>query len=158
MKKAIIAIAIITLTAIGVWKYLNKQAPNVANKKAELQFTATKFFESINTADSLTIANSYNGKIIEIIAIVKSIENSDSATTFNLGDSISNSTIIATLDKRNNKYPTTIMLNTTVTIKGYLSGIIGTATSKQAEVSVLDDMGINLGQTIQLSRCYITNK
>lgn len=144
MSKKIKLILSFVLVAIFVaaivWKYVNKASTDFYNKKPDVTFTFTQIMEKAE-ADTAFVT-SLKSSVVSVSGTVKKISTDAQATSIELGENESMSSIICQMDQRHASDLAAIKEGSAIKIKGKVTGI-----------NIDTDLG--LGNTLEMNFCSL---
>lgn len=143
MKIVKILMVLFVLAGVGgfiVYKYVNKEAPDLSEGKPEVSYTLTELLEK--SSDTTTLYQ-YKDKLIAVSGNVKKISKEQNKISLELGDSSTVSSVICQVDDRHVADFSQLAENTSIQLKGVLRSVD------------MDESGLGLGNTVQLNYCVI---
>lgn len=140
LKIFLFVITAILLSAILVWKFVNKETEDFANQKPAQTFTFQQIMDKA-TADSNAI-NQLKDILVAVNGQVKSMTKDEKSATIELGDTTSMSSITCQFDNRHLADLTSVKEGSQISVKGKITGF-----------SIDTELG--LGNTIEMKSCIL---
>jgi len=140
----LIAIVVIGLCGLSVWKYVNQPTHDYKATKAEQHFDMKEIAAKADKGDTLFL-KSLIGKVLEVSGVIHSMSADSASITIEMTDSTSNTSLVCQADKRHLEDFYNLNLSMRQTIKGYFTGFN-------------EDLDLGLGNTLQMSYCSLDRK
>jgi hypothetical protein len=140
LKIFFFVITAILLSAILVWKFINKSTEDFANQKPVQTFTFQQIMDKA-TADSNAI-NQLKDILVAVNGQIKTITKDEKSVTVELGDTTSMSSITCQFDNRHLTDITSVKEGSQISVKGKITGF-----------SIDTELG--LGNTIEMKSCIL---
>jgi uncharacterized protein YdeI (BOF family) len=140
LKIFLLVLTVILISAIIVWKFINKATDDFANQKPAQIFTFQEIMEK-TTADTSAL-NILKDVLVAVNGQVKSITKDEKSATIELGDTTSMSSITCQFDNRHLADLTSVKEGSQISVKGNITGF-----------SIDTELG--LGNTIEMKSCTL---
>jgi len=140
LKIFLLVFVAISISAILVWKLVNKETADFSNQKPAKSFTFQQIMEKATT-DSNTIKQ-LKDVLVAVNGQIKKITKDEKSVTIELGDTTSMSSITCQFDNRHLDELTTINEGSQISVKGNITGF-----------SIDTELG--LGNTIEMKSCTL---
>jgi hypothetical protein len=140
LKIFLLVLSVILISAIIVWKFINKATDDFANQKPAQIFTFQEIMEK-TTADTSAL-NILKDVLVAVNGQVKSITKDEKSATIELGDTTSMSSITCQFDNRHLADLTSVKEGSQISVKGNITGF-----------SIDTELG--LGNTIEMKSCTL---
>lgn len=140
LKIFLFVITAILLSAILVWKFVNKETEDFANQKPVQTFTFQQIMDKA-TADSNAI-NQLKDILVAVNGQIKTITKDEKSVTVELGDTTSMSSITCQFDNRHLSELNSVIEGNQISVKGKITGF-----------SIDTELG--LGNTIEMKSCIL---
>jgi uncharacterized protein YdeI (BOF family) len=140
LKIFLLVLSVILISAIIVWKFINKATDDFANQKPAQIFTFQEIMEK-TTADTSAL-NILKDVLVAVNGQVKSITKDEKSATIELGDTTSMSSITCQFDNRHLADLTSVKEGSQISVKGSITGF-----------SIDTELG--LGNTIEMKSCTL---
>jgi hypothetical protein len=140
LKIFLLVFIAISISAVLVWKLVNKETADFSNQKPAKSFTFQQIMEKATT-DSNTIKQ-LKDALVAVNGQIKKITKDEKSVTIELGDTKSMSSITCQFDNRHLDELTTINEGSQISVKGNITGF-----------SIDTELG--LGNTIEMKSCTL---
>jgi hypothetical protein len=140
LKIFLLVLATIVISAIIVWKFVNKATDDFANQKPAQTFTFQQIMEKAS-ADTSAL-NKLKDVLVAVNGQVKTITKDEKSVTIELGDTSSMSSITCQFDNRHLADLTSVKEGSQISVKGNITGF-----------SIDTELG--LGNTIEMKSCIL---
>jgi hypothetical protein len=140
LKIFLFVIAALFISAIFVWKFVNKETEDFANQKPAQTFTFQQIMDKAST-DSNAI-NHLKDILVSVNGQVKTITKDEKSVTVELGDTTSMSSITCQFDNRHLSELSSVIEGNQISVKGKITGF-----------SIDTELG--LGNTIEMKSCIL---
>ena len=140
LKIFLLVITAILISAIIVWKFVNKATADFANQKPAQTFTFQQIMDKA-TADTSAL-NKLKDVLVAVNGQVKTITKDEKSVTIELGDTTSMSSITCQFDNRHLADLTSVKVGGQISVKGNITGF-----------SIDTELG--LGNTIEMKSCIL---
>ena len=140
LKIFLLVLAAILISAIIVWKFVNKATADFANQKPSQAFTFQQIMDKA-TADTSAL-NKLKDVLVAVNGQVKTITKDEKSVTIELGDTTSMSSITCQFDNRHLADLTSVKEGSQISVKGNITGF-----------SIDTELG--LGNTIEMKSCIL---
>lgn len=140
LKIFLLVFVAISISAVLVWKLVNKETEDFSNQKPAKSFTFQQIMEKATT-DSNTIKQ-LKDVLVAVNGQIKKITKDEKSVTIELGDITSMSSITCQFDNRHLDELTTINEGSQISVKGNITGF-----------SIDTELG--LGNTIEMKSCTL---
>lgn len=138
LRYALIFLIAIVLVGFIAWKFVNKASVDFADQKPSITISCKDLLDK-SSNDTASVRKMIE-QLVEVNGVIKKITNDSTATTIELGDTSSMSSIICQIDARHTGESALMKEAEEVTIKGKISGF---------DV----DTELGLGNTVQMNYC-----
>ena len=140
LKIFLLVIAAIFISAILVWKFVNKETEDFTNQKPAQTFSFQQIIDKTLT-DTASL-NKLKNVLIAVNGQVKKIIKDEKSVTIELGDTTSMSSITCQFDNRHLNELTSVNEGSQISVKGNITGF-----------SIDTELG--LGNTIEMKSCTL---
>jgi hypothetical protein len=140
LKIFLLVLTVILISAIIVWKFVNKATDDFVNQKPAQTFTFQEIMDK-TTADTSAL-NKLKDVLVAVNGQVKSITKDEKSATIELGDTTSMSSITCQFDNRHLADLTSVKEGSQISVKGNITGF-----------SIDTELG--LGNTIEMKSCIL---
>jgi hypothetical protein len=140
LKIFLLVLSVILISAIIVWKFINKATDDFANQKPAQIFTFQEIMDKAS-ADTSSL-NRLKDVLVAVNGQVKSITKDEKSATIELGDTTSMSSITCQFDNRHLADLTSVKEGSQISVKGNITGF-----------SIDTELG--LGNTIEMKSCTL---
>jgi Cu/Ag efflux protein CusF len=140
LKICLLVIAAIFISALLVWKFVNKETEDFTNQKPTQTFSFQQIIDKTLT-DTASL-NKLKDVLIAVNGQVKKIIKDEKSVTIELGDTTSMSSITCQFDNRHLNELTSLNEGSQISVKGNITGF-----------SIDTELG--LGNTIEMKSCTL---